>query len=315
VEAFPICIATQDQDEIVTVTRAIAPVFGGINLEDISAPRCFYIEEQLKKVTDIPIFHDDQHGTAVVVAAGLINALKLTGRTFGGARFLINGTGAAGIAVAKMLLGLGAGDVILCDTKGAVYEGRSEGMNWAKEEMARLTNKERVEGRLADALRGVDVFVGLSGPKLVTTEMVRSMAANSIVFAMANPVPEILPDEARAGGAAIVATGRSDFENQVNNSLGFPGIFRGALDVRAREINDTMKVAAAQAIASLVGEKELRADYIIPHMLDFRVPVAVAKAVATAAMESGVARLKVDPEIVAENARAFIYEGKLGLAA
>jgi len=315
VEAFPICIATQDQDEIVAVTRAIAPVFGGINLEDISAPRCFYIEDQLKKVTDIPIFHDDQHGTAVVVSAGLINALKLTGRTFESTRVLINGTGASGIAVAKMLLGMGIADVILCDTKGAVYEGRSEGMNWAKEEMGRLTNKERVKGKLADALKGVDVFVGLSGAKLVTTEMVRSMAANSIVFAMANPVPEILPDEARAGGAAIVATGRSDFENQVNNSLGFPGIFRGALDVRARDINQAMKAAAAEAIAGLITNKELRPDYIIPHMLDFRVPVAVAKAVATAAMQTGVARLSVDPEVVAENARAFIYEGKLGLVA
>ncbi|HSD51730.1 MAG TPA: malic enzyme-like NAD(P)-binding protein, partial [Candidatus Methylomirabilis sp.] len=241
VEAFPICIATQDQDEIVAVTRAIAPVFGGINLEDISAPRCFYVEDQLKKVTDIPIFHDDQHGTAVVVSAGLINALKITGRTFEKTRVLINGTGASGIAVAKMLLGMGIADVILCDTKGAIYEGRSEGMNWAKEEMARLTNTERVKGKLADALKGIDVFVGLSGAKLVTTEMVRSMAPNSIVFAMANPVPEILPDEARAGGAAIVATGRSDFENQVNNSLGFPGIFRGTLDVRARDINQAMK--------------------------------------------------------------------------
>ncbi len=315
VEAFPVCIATQDQDEIVAVTRAIAPVFGGINLEDISAPRCFYIEEQLKKVTDIPIFHDDQHGTAVVVTAGLINALKLTGRTFESTRILINGTGAAGIAVAKMLLGLGAADVILCDTKGAIYEGRSEGMNWAKEEMARITNKDKVRGVLAEALKGLDVFIGLSGAKLVNVDMVKSMAPKAIIFAMANPVPEIYPDEARAGGAAIVATGRSDFENQVNNSLGFPGIFRGALDVRARDINQAMKEAAAGAIAGLITEKELRPDYIIPHMLDFRVPVAVAKAVATAAMQSGVARLHVDPEVVAENARAFIYEGKLGLVA
>ncbi len=315
VEAFPVCIATQDQDEIVEVTKAIAPVFGGVNLEDISAPRCFYIEDRLKRETDIPIFHDDQHGTAVVVAAGLINALKLTGRTFQNTRILINGSGASGIAVTKMLLGLGAADVILCDTKGAIYDGRSEGMNWAKEEIARLTNKEKVKGNLAEALRGLDVFIGLSGPKLVTTDMVRTMAPNSIVCAMANPVPEILPDEARAGGAAIVATGRSDFENQVNNSLGFPGIFRGALDVRAREINQAMKAAAAEAIAGLISDKELRPDYIIPHMLDFRVPVAVAKAIATAAMQSGVARLHVDPEVVAENARAFIYEGKLGLVA
>ncbi|MBI4840957.1 MAG: NADP-dependent malic enzyme [candidate division NC10 bacterium] len=315
VEAFPICIATQDQDEIVEVTKAIAPVFGGINLEDISAPRCFYVEDRLKRETDIPIFHDDQHGTAVVVTAGLINALRLTGRSFETTRVLINGTGAAGIAVARMLLGLGAADVILCDTRGAIYQGRSEGMNWAKEEIARLTNKARVKGTLAEALRGLDVFIGLSGPKLLTPDMVRSMAPNAIVFAMANPVPEILPDEARAGGAAIVATGRSDFENQVNNSLGFPGIFRGALDVRARDINQAMKTAAAEAIASLISERELRPDYIIPHMLDFRVPVAVAKAVATAAMGSGVARISVDPEVVAENARAFIYEGKLGLVA
>jgi len=315
VEAFPICIATQDQDEIVEVVKAIAPVFGGINLEDISAPRCFYIEDRLKRETDIPIFHDDQHGTAVVVTAGLMNALKLTGRTFQTTRILINGTGAAGIAVAKMLLGLGVADIILCDTKGTIYQGRTVGMNWAKEEMARLTNKDKVKGNLAEALKGLDVFIGVSGPKLVTVDMVRSMAPNAIIFAMANPVPEILPDEARAGGAAIVATGRSDFENQVNNSLGFPGIFRGALDVRARDINQAMKEAAATAIAGLITEKEPRPDYIIPHMLDFRVPVAVAKAVATAAMQSGVARVHVDPEVVAENARAFIYEGKLGLVA
>jgi malate dehydrogenase (oxaloacetate-decarboxylating) len=315
VEAFPICIATQDQDEIVEVTKAITPVFGGVNLEDISAPRCFYIEDRLKRETDIPIFHDDQHGTAVVVTAALINALKLTGRGFGATRALINGTGAAGIAVAKMLLGMGIGDIILCDTKGAIYEGRSEGMNWAKEEIARVTNKEKVKGKLAEALKGMDVFIGLSQAKLVTPDMVRTMAPNSIVCAMANPVPEILPDEARAGGAAIVATGRSDFENQVNNSLGFPGIFRGALDVRARDINQAMKEAAAAAMAGLITEKELRPDYIIPHMLDFRVPVAVAKAVATAAMNTGVARLHVDPEVVAENARSFIYEGKLGLVA
>jgi len=214
-----------------------------------------------------------------------------------------------------MLLSMGMGDIILCDTKGAIYEGRTEGMNWAKEEMARITNKERVKGDLAQALKGVDVFIGLSGAKLLTTETVRTMAANAIVCAMANPIPEILPDEARAGGAAIVATGRSDYENQVNNSLGFPGIFRGALDVRARDINAEMKAAAAEAMAGLITDKELRPDYIIPHMLDFRVPVAVAKAVATAAMKSGVARLSVDPEVVAENARAFIYEGKLGLVA
>ena len=313
VEAFPICLATQDVDEIVEVVKAIAPVFGGINLEDISAPRCFAIEDRLKKELDIPVMHDDQHGTAVIVLASLLNALKVTGRTLAEAKVVINGAGAAAIAVARLFLKVGIQDLILCDTKGIVYEGRPEGMNPVKAEMARVTNKERRTGKLADALVGADVFIGLSVAKAVTTEMVRTMAQDAIIFAMANPVPEIFPEEAKAGGAAVVATGRSDFENQVNNSLGFPGIFRGALDVRAREINDAMKIAAAHAIADLVGPKELTPECIIPNMLDFRVPVAVAKAVAIAAMETGVARLTVDPEVIAENARAFIYEGKLGL--
>ena len=315
VEAFPVCIATQDPDEIVAVVKAIAPVFGGINLEDISAPRCFEIEDRLKKELDIPVMHDDQHGTAVIVLAGLLNALKITGRTMADARIVLNGAGAAAIAVARLFLKVGVKDLILCDSKGIVYEGRTEGMNPVKAEMARITNKERRTGKLADALVGADAFIGLSVPKAVTPEMVRTMAKDSIVFAMANPVPEIFPEEAKAGGAAVVATGRSDFENQVNNSLGFPGIFRGALDVRAREINDAMKIAAAHAISGLVADKELKREYILPYMLDFRVPVAVAKAVAISAMETGVARLKVDPEVIAENARAFIYEGKLGLTA
>ena len=315
VEAFPICIATQDPDEIVAVVKAIAPVFGGINLEDISAPRCFEVEDRLKKELDIPVMHDDQHGTAVIVLAAFLNALKITGRTMADARVVLNGAGAAAIAVARLFLKVGVKDLILCDSKGIVYEGRTESMNPVKAEIARVTNKARRTGKLADALVGADAFIGLSVAKAVTPEMVRTMAKDSIVFAMANPVPEIFPEEAKAGGAAVVATGRSDFENQVNNSLGFPGIFRGALDVRAREINDAMKIAAAHAIAGLVTDKELKPEYILPYMLDFRVPVAVAKAVAISAMETGVARLKVDPEVIAENARAFIYEGKLGLTA
>ncbi|HSB77639.1 MAG TPA: NADP-dependent malic enzyme [Candidatus Methylomirabilis sp.] len=315
VEAFPMCIATQDPDEIVEVVKAIAPVFGGINLEDISAPRCFEIEDRLKKELDIPVMHDDQHGTAVIVQAALLNALKVTGRTLADARLVLNGAGAAAIAVARLFLKVGVKDLILCDSQGIVVEGRPAGMNPVKAEMARVTNREHRTGTLADALVGADAFIGLSVAKAVTPEMVRTMAQDPIIFAMANPVPEIYPEEAKAGGAAVVATGRSDFANQVNNSLGFPGIFRGALDVRAREINDAMKIAAAQAIAALVSDKELTADYILPTMLDFRVPVAVAKAVAVAAMETGVARLTVDPEVIAENARAYIYEGKLGLLA
>ncbi|MBI5166456.1 MAG: NADP-dependent malic enzyme [candidate division NC10 bacterium] len=313
VEAFPICLATQDPDEIAELVKRIVPAFGGINLEDISAPRCFYIEERLKKETDIPIFHDDQHGTAVVVLAGLINALKLVGKRFEEARVVINGAGAGGIAVAKILLAMGIKNLILCDTQGAIYEGRGVGMNWAKEEMAKVTNREGLKGSLGEVIPGSDVFIGLSVAGALSQEMVRSMARDPIVFAMANPIPEILPEEAKQAGAAVVATGRSDFDNQVNNSLGFPGIFRGALDVRARNINQEMKLAAAFAIADLVSEKELRPDYIIPFMMDFRVPPRVAAAVAKAAMESGVARIQVDPEGVAENTRNFIYEGQLSL--
>ncbi|MFI5338848.1 MAG: NADP-dependent malic enzyme [Candidatus Methylomirabilales bacterium] len=313
VEAFPVCVGTQDPDEIVEVVKAIAPVFGGINLEDISAPRCFEVEDRLKKELDIPVMHDDQHGTAVIVLGALLNALKITGRSLAESRVVLNGAGAASIAVSRLFLKVGVKDLILCDSKGIVYEGRTEGMNPVKSQMAKITNQERRTGKLADALVGADVFIGLSVAKAVTPDMVRTMAKDPIVFAMANPVPEIYPEEAKAGGAAVTATGRSDFENQVNNSLGFPGIFRGALDVRAREINDAMKIAASHAIADLVGPKDLKPECIIPNMLDFRVPVAVAKAVAMAAMQTGVARLKVDPEVIAENARAFIYEGKLGL--
>src|SRR3989338_5133998 len=315
VDAFPLCIDVHTPDEIVAVVKAIAPVFGGINLEDIAAPKCFEIEARLKKELDIPVMHDDQHATAVVVLAGLMNALKVVGKRKEDVTVVINGAGAAGIATAKMLHQSGIREIIAVDTTGAIYEGRKDGMNPIKEELAAITNKGKKAGKLADVIAGADVFIGVSKAGVLSKEMVRSMANKAIVFAMANPVPEIMPDEARAGGAAVVATGRSDFENQVNNSLGFPGIFRGALDVRARDINQAMKTAAAEAIASLITDKELRPDYIIPHMLDFRVPVAVAKAVATAAMQSGVARLQVDPEVVAENARAFIYEGKLGLVA
>jgi malate dehydrogenase (oxaloacetate-decarboxylating) len=311
VEAFPICVGSQDPDEIVSVVQAIAPSFGGVNLEDISAPRCFEIEERLRKLLDIPVFHDDQHGTAVVVLAALLNALKVTGRTLADAHLVLNGAGASAIAVARLCLKVGVKDLILCDTKGIVYEGRTAGMNPVKAEMARITNRQRRTGTLADALAGADVFIGLSVEKAVTPEMVRAMAKDAIVFAMANPVPEIFPDDARAGGAAVVATGRSDFENQVNNSLGFPGIFRGALDVRAREINDAMKVAAAEAIAALVGERELKPDHIIPTMMDLRVPPAVAQAVAKTAIETGVARHPVDPLAVGENARRYLYEGTL----
>ena len=311
VEAFPICVGSQDPNEIVDVVRAIAPAFGGVNLEDISAPRCFEVEDRLKKDLDIPVFHDDQHGTAVVVLGALYNALKVTGRTLESVQVVINGAGASAIAVTRLLLKVGVQDIILCDTKGIIYEGRAAGMNPVKAEMARVTNRDARTGSLADALAGADVFIGLSVEKAVTPDMVRAMGKAPIVFAMANPVPEIFPEEARAGGAAVVATGRSDFENQVNNSLGFPGIFRGALDVRAREINDAMKVAAAQAIAALVGDRELKPEYIIPTMMDLRVPPAVAEAVARAAIETGVARIPVDPATVGENARRYLYEGRL----
>ena len=323
VEAFPICLSTQNSDEIVAIVRRIAPTFGGINLEDIAAPRCFEIEDRLKRLLDIPVFHDDQHGTAVVVVAGLINACKLAGKSLNAIRVVINGAGAAGVAVAKMMLATGVKHVILCDTKGAIYEGRKQGMNWIKDEMAKITNLDKVKGSLADVLKGADVFVGVSAPGVLTTEVIASMAERPIVFALANPDTEFAPRpgapreevEAAIRSAlalgATIATGRSDFPNQVNNSLAFPGIFRGALDTRAREINEAMKVAAAHAIAGLIPDDRLEPERFIPAGMDFAVPPAVAEAVARAALESGVARVKVDPAQVAERTRRFIYEGYL----
>ncbi|MBI2875155.1 MAG: NADP-dependent malic enzyme [Firmicutes bacterium] len=310
VDAFPICLTTQSVDEIVWIVKTIAPVFGAVNLEDIAAPRCFEIEERLKKETDIPIFHDDQHGTAVVVSAGLINAFKLVGKKWEDVTIVINGAGASGIAVTKMLLALGAGDVILLDTSGIIYEGRPIGMNPFKEVMSRRTNSRRMKGGLNDALKGADVFVGLSRPGLVTAEMVRTMADKAIVFAMANPIPEILPAEAAAGGAAITATGRSDYDNQINNSSAFPGIMRGALDVRASDITEGMKMAAARALASLVSDQELRSDYIVTDTFDPRIAPAVAQAVARAALEEGVARVHVDPAEVARKAERLLLQAR-----
>jgi len=305
VDAFPICIDSQDPDVIVEVTSNLSPTFGGINLEDIAAPNCFYIERRLKERLDIPVFHDDQHGTAVVVFAGLTNALKVVGKRLQDVRIVMNGAGAAGIAVCKLLLGAGAGEVTLCDRKGVIYAGRPDGMNAAKEEIAALTNPRGIKGSLADAVAGADVFIGVSSAGVLSREMVRSMNDRAIIFALANPDPEILPDDAKAAGAAVVATGRSDYPNQINNVLGFPGIFRGALDVRATDINEAMKIAAAEAIAGLIEDRDLRPDYVIPAPLDPRVAPAVAAAVARAAMESGVARVKMNPEDVAERCRSL----------
>ena len=309
VEAFPICLAERDPAKIVEIVKAISPSFGGINLEDISAPRCFEIEAALKERLQMPVFHDDQHGTAVVVLAALINALKLRGTEMGDVKIVINGAGSAGIAVAKLLLLVGVADIILCDRHGTIYRGRAEGQNRSKDEIARLTNKDDVHGALTEALHGADVFIGLSAAGACTREMVRAMAPNPIIFALANPEPEILPDEAKAAGALVVATGRSDFPNQVNNSLAFPGIFRGALDAKAIDINEEMKLAAARAIADLVDPRELHADWIMPEALDLRVPPAVAAAVARAAVETGAARVPVDPEEVANRTRDILYEG------
>ncbi|HIS56165.1 MAG: NADP-dependent malic enzyme [Lachnospiraceae bacterium] len=290
VDAFPLCIRSKDVDEIVKTVSLLAGSFGGINLEDISAPRCFEIEKRLKECCDIPVFHDDQHGTAVVTCAALINALKLTGKKLDEIKVVTSGAGAAGIAIIKLLMSLGLKDVILCDRTGAIYEGR-EKLNPEKEEMAKITNRDKKKGSLADMFVGADVFIGVSAPGTVTPEMIKSMAKDPILFTMANPVPEIMPDEARAAGAAVVGTGRSDFPNQINNVLAFPGIFRGALDVRAKDINDEMKVAAAYAIANLIDEKDLTPDYIIPNAFDKRVAKAVAEAVAEAAKKTGVARI------------------------
>lgn len=290
VDAVPICVRSKEVDDIVKTVSLIAGSFGGINLEDISAPRCFEIEEKLKETCDIPIFHDDQHGTAVVTLAALLNALKLTGKKMEEIKVVTSGAGAAGIAIIKLLIAMGLKNVILCDRKGAIYEGR-EGLNKEKEEMAKITNRDHEAGTLAEVLKGADVFIGVSAPGCVTQDMVRSMNENPILFPMANPTPEIMPDLAKEAGAAVVGTGRSDFPNQINNVLAFPGIFRGALDVRASEINDEMKIAAAKAIASFVTDDLLSADYIIPSALDKNVATAVAEAVAKVAKETGVARI------------------------
>ncbi|AKF92550.1 NAD(P)-dependent malic enzyme [Brevibacillus laterosporus] len=296
VDAFPICLNTTDKEKIIETVKLLEPTFGGVNLEDIAAPACFEIEERLKKETNIPIFHDDQHGTAIVTAAGLINALKLVNKKIEDIRVVANGAGAAGIAIIKLLLSMGVKEVIMCDTKGIVYEGRQFGMNPVKEEIALLTNRDKIEGELADAMVGADVFIGVSAAGAVTPEMVTSMNRDAIIFAMANPTPEIMPDEAKKAGAAVVGTGRSDFPNQVNNVLAFPGIFRGALDTRATQINEEMKLAAVHAIADLIEGDQLHADFVIPAPFDPRVAANVAAAVAKAAMDSGVARINVDLE-------------------
>ncbi len=291
VDAFPLCIKSRDVDTIVETIFQISGSFGGVNLEDIAAPRCFEIEKKLKERCDIPIFHDDQHGTAVVTLAGLMNALKVVGKKLEEVRIVVNGAGAAAVAISRLLLSSGAKHMILCDRSGAIYEGREKGMNPIKEEMAKITNREKLTGTLADMLVGADVFIGVSAPGMVTSEMVRTMNRDAVIFACANPTPEIFPEEARKGGAAVVATGRSDYPNQINNVLAFPGIFRGTFDVRARDINDAMKIAAARALAGLISGEELSADRIIPEAFDKRVTEAVASAVARAAKESGVARL------------------------
>ncbi len=289
VDAFPLCVKTQDVDEFVNAVYLLSGSFGGINLEDIAAPRCFEIERKLKERCDIPIFHDDQHGTAVITLAGLTNALKVVGKRKEDVRIVTSGAGAAAVSIVKLLLSAGYRHITMCDRAGAIYAGR-EGLNWIKEEMAQSTNLDRRSGTLADMLAGADVFIGVSAPGTVTTEMVRSMAQDPIIFACANPTPEIFPEEAKAGGAAVIATGRSDFPNQINNVLAFPGIFRGTFDVRARDINEEMKMAAAEALADLISQEELSAEYIIPKAFDKRVGPAVAQAVARAARQSGVAR-------------------------
>ncbi|MBP0986114.1 MAG: NAD-dependent malic enzyme [Oscillospiraceae bacterium] len=290
VDAFPLCVRSKDVDEIVRTVSLIAGSFGGVNLEDISAPRCFEIEQRLKEVCDIPIFHDDQHGTAVVVLAAALNALKVVGKDIHDIKVVTSGAGAAGIAIIKLLVAMGLNNVIMCDRTGAIYEGR-DNLNPVKEEMARITNREKVKGTLADAVEGADMFIGVSAPGTLTKEMVRTMAKDPIVFAMANPTPEIMPDEAKEAGATVVGTGRSDYPNQINNVLAFPGIFRGALDVRASQINDEMKIAAAYAIANTISEDELNAGYIIPGAFDERVVKNVAKAVSEAAVRTGVNRI------------------------
>ena len=303
VDSFPICLATNDIDEIVQTVKLMEPTFGGINLEDIAAPDCFIIEERLKKETRIPIFHDDQHGTAIVTVAGLLNALKLVGKSFSNIKVVANGAGAAGIAIVKLLKIFGVREIIMCDSQGAIYEGRPRRMNDIKDRIAKVTNPDKVKGDLSEAIEGADVFIGVSVAGALTKEMISKMKEDPIIFAMANPDPEILPDVAKESGARVIGTGRSDYPNQVNNVLAFPGIFRGALDVRATQINEHMKAAAVRAIASLITEEELHEDYVIPAPFDNRVAPKVAKYVAEAAMEAGVARIEVDPESIAAKAR------------
>lgn len=303
VDSFPICLATNDIDEIVQTVKLMEPTFGGINLEDIAAPDCFIIEERLKKETRIPIFHDDQHGTAIVTVAGLLNALKLVGKSFSNIKVVANGAGAAGIAIVKLLKIFGVREIIMCDSQGAIYEGRPRRMNDIKDRIAKVTNPDKVKGDLSEAIEGADVFIGVSVAGALTKEMISKMKDDPIIFAMANPDPEILPDVAKESGARVIGTGRSDYPNQVNNVLAFPGIFRGALDVRATQINEHMKAAAVRAIASLITEEELHEDYVIPAPFDNRVAPKVAKYVAEAAMEAGVARIEVDPETIAAKAR------------
>ncbi|MEH7385198.1 malic enzyme-like NAD(P)-binding protein [Bacillus sp. JJ1521] len=303
VDAFPICLNTTDIDKIVETVKLLEPTFGGVNLEDIAAPNCFVIEERLKKEANIPVFHDDQHGTAIVTVAGLVNALKLVGKKMSEIKVVANGAGAAGIAIIKLLYRYGVRDIIMCDTRGAIYEGRTSGMNGVKEEVAKYTNSNRLEGSLEDVIKDADVFIGVSAEGALTADMVKTMNQDAIIFAMANPNPEIMPDVALEAGAKVVGTGRSDFPNQVNNVLAFPGIFRGALDARATHINEQMKIAAVEAIASLISPEELRPEYVIPAPFDPRVAPAVAASVAKAAMETGVARISVNPEEVAEKTR------------
>ncbi|NOU71945.1 NAD-dependent malic enzyme [Paenibacillus sp. LMG 31458] len=306
VDAIPICLDALDKEKVIETVKQLSPSFGGINLEDIAAPDCFEIEERLKKECAIPVFHDDQHGTAIVIAAGLINALQLVDKTMDQIRVVINGAGAAGIAAMKLLGHMGAKDIIVCDTKGIIHEHRQEGMNPFKLEIARMTNKDHLTGKLADAVRGADVFIGVSAAGALSKEMVSTMNRDSIIFALANPVPEIMPEEAKAAGAAIVGTGRSDFPNQINNVLAFPGIFRGVLDVRAREINEAMKLAAVYAIAGLVPADKLNRDYVIPHPFDPMIAPNVAAAVAQAAMDTGSARLIINAEEVKDRTKKLI---------
>ncbi len=303
VDAFPICVNTTDIDKIVETVKLLEPNFGGINLEDIAAPNCFIIEERLKKETNIPIFHDDQHGTAIVTLAGLVNALKIVKKKMSEIKVVVNGAGSAGVAIIKLLDRFGVRDIIMCDSRGAVYEGRGHGMNDVKYEVAKFTNRHNKTGELKDVIKDTDIFIGVSVEGALTKEMVSSMNEDPVIFAMANPVPEIMPDDAKESGAKVIGTGRSDFPNQVNNVLAFPGIFRGALDVQATHINEEMKEAAVYAIADLVDEKDLKDDYVIPAPFDPRVAPAVASAVAKTAMETGVARKNVDPQQIAEKTR------------